>query len=173
MQRLNYHGIAVTNQVLDNEASVAYKAKITGRWKCTYQLVPPYMHRQNTAEQAIQNFKAHFLAILAGVNPGFPKNRWDLFLPQSEITLNLPRKLHANPNMLTWEYFKGHYNFYATSMGPPVSRIIAHAKGTTCRSWDFWGRQGFYIGPSLVHYQYYNLICGDTQAVVVSDTVLF
>ena len=33
MQRLKGHGIAVTNQVLDNEASAAYKAKITGRWK--------------------------------------------------------------------------------------------------------------------------------------------
>ena len=33
MQRFKDRGIAVTNQVLDNEASVAYKAKITGRWK--------------------------------------------------------------------------------------------------------------------------------------------
>jgi hypothetical protein len=44
MQRLKDRGIAVTNQVLDNEASAAYKAKITGRWKCTYQLVPLDMH---------------------------------------------------------------------------------------------------------------------------------
>ena len=58
-------------------------------------------------------------------------------------------------------------------MGPPGSRIIAHAKGTTRKLWDFWGKKGFYIGPSLIHYQCYNLIRGDTQAVVVSDTVVF
>ena len=58
-------------------------------------------------------------------------------------------------------------------MGPPGSRIIAHAKGTTRKSWDFWGKIGFYISPSLVYYRCYNLIRRDTQAVVVSDTVVF
>jgi len=32
---------------------------------------------------------------------------------------------------------------------------------------------GFCVGPSLVHYRCYQLIRSDTQAVVVSDTVLF
>ena len=58
-------------------------------------------------------------------------------------------------------------------MGSPGSRIIAHAKGTTRKLWDFRGKTGFYIGPSLIHYRCYNLIHGDTQAVVVSDTVVF
>ena len=107
MQRLKDRGIAVTNQVLYNEASAAYKAEITSRWKCTYQLVLLDMHCQNTAEQAIRTCKAHFLAILAGVDPGFPKNRWDLLLPQAEITLNLLHQLHANHNILAWEYFNG------------------------------------------------------------------
>ena len=75
IQQLQDRGNTVTNKVLDNEASAAYKAKIKGKWRCTYQLVSPYMYPQNTAEQAIQNFKAHFLAILAGVDPGLPKNR--------------------------------------------------------------------------------------------------
>ena len=99
MQRLKDRGIAVTNQVLDNEASEAYEGAITDKWNCTYQLVPPDMHRHNTAERAIQNFKAHFLSILAGVNPNFPKNRWDLLLPQAELTINLLRQAHANPSV--------------------------------------------------------------------------
>ena len=131
------------------------------------------MHQRNTAERAIQTFNAHFLSILAEVDPNFPKNRWDLLLPQAELTLNLLRQSHANPSVSAWEYLDGPYNFDATPMGPPGSRIIAHAKGTTCKLWDFWGETGFYIGPSLVHYQCYNLICRDTQAVVISDTVVF
>jgi hypothetical protein len=47
------------------------------------------MHQCNTAESAIQTFKAHFLSILAEVDPNFPKNIWDLLLSQAEIKLNL------------------------------------------------------------------------------------
>jgi len=89
MQQLKDRGIAVTNHVLDNQARKAYKAEIIDTWKCTYQLVPLDMQQQNIAERAICTFKAHFLAILAGVDLGFPKSRWDLLLPQAEITLNI------------------------------------------------------------------------------------
>ena len=44
MQRLKDRGITIRNQVLDNEASDAYKAAITNKWNCTYQLVPLDMH---------------------------------------------------------------------------------------------------------------------------------
>ena len=46
-----------------------------------YQLVPAHIHRRNAAERAIRTFKAHFLAILAGVVEDFPKYLWDLLLP--------------------------------------------------------------------------------------------
>ena len=48
MQRLKDCGIAVTNQVLGNESSEAYKAAIANKWNCTYQLVPPDMHQHYT-----------------------------------------------------------------------------------------------------------------------------
>ena len=47
MQQLKDHGIAVTDQVLKNEASSAYTSAITDKWECTYQLVPPDMHQGN------------------------------------------------------------------------------------------------------------------------------
>ena len=62
-------GHRVNLQILDNEASGEYKRTIEEVWKSTYQLVPPDMHRRNAAERAIRTFKAHFLAILAGVSP--------------------------------------------------------------------------------------------------------
>ncbi len=50
--------------ILDNEASTEYKREI--QKNCTIQLVPPDNHRRNLAERAIQTFKSHFKAILAG-----------------------------------------------------------------------------------------------------------
>ena len=66
------------------------------RWGVTFQPFPPEMHRQNAAERAIQKFKAHFLAILAGVAHDFPRHLWDLLLQQTEMTLNLLRKATEN-----------------------------------------------------------------------------
>ena len=53
MTRLTSRGLAVDLQILDNEASAAYKRTITDTWKCKFQLVPPDMHRRNRAERAI------------------------------------------------------------------------------------------------------------------------
>ncbi len=52
------------------EAPEEYKKEI--RKKYTIKLVPPDNHRQNLAERAIQTFKNHFKAILAGVENTFP-----------------------------------------------------------------------------------------------------
>jgi hypothetical protein len=73
---------------MDNEASAAFRQAITDN-DCKLQLVPPHVHRCNAAERAIRTFKDHFLAILAGLPPSFPRDRWDLLIPQAELTLNL------------------------------------------------------------------------------------
>ena len=72
MQRLTYRGMIVDLQILDNEASAAYKHIITTNWEVAFQLAPPNIHRRNAAERAIWTFKAHFLAILAGVANDYP-----------------------------------------------------------------------------------------------------
>ena len=90
-RRIAVMGHKVDLQILDNEASGEYKRTIKEVWKSTYQLVPPDMHRRNAAERAIRTFKAHFLAILAGVSPKFPSYMWDKLLEQAELTLNLIR----------------------------------------------------------------------------------
>ncbi len=55
--------------ILDNEASAELKETI--KKNCTIQLVPPDNHRRNLAERAIQTFKNHFKAIIAGVDNSF------------------------------------------------------------------------------------------------------
>ena len=74
MQRLTDNKLSVDLQILDNEASAEYKRSIKTKWNAKYQLVPPHTHRSNAAERTIRTFKAHFLSILAGVAPDFPRN---------------------------------------------------------------------------------------------------
>ena len=80
MQQLKNKGMLVDLQLLDNEASKAYKQTITSDWNIKLQLVPPHIYRRNTAERAIQTFKAHFLFILAGVAHDFPKQLFELII---------------------------------------------------------------------------------------------
>ena len=97
MQRLTHNTLIVNLQILDNEASVEYNRATNTKWNDNYQLVPPNTHQRNAAERAIHTFKAHFLSILAGVAPDFPKHLWDLLLPQTELTLNLLRQATLVP----------------------------------------------------------------------------
>ena len=81
MERLTKKGHKVDLQILDNEVSAAFKKAITETWQSASQLVPPNVHRRNAAERAIRTFKAHCLAILAGVDITFPPYLWDTLLP--------------------------------------------------------------------------------------------
>ena len=173
MERLRAQGITVDLQIFDNEASAAYIANITVKWKCKHQKVPPDMHRRNIAERMIRTFKAHLISILYGVDPQFPIRHWDKLLVQAELTVNLLRTSKLDPTKSAWEFLNGPFNYDATPMGPPGCRVIAHAKGATRRSWDCRGIEGFYIGPAMNHYRCYSLLRNNTQAAVISDTVIF
>ena len=81
MARLRKNGMFVDLQILYNEASAEYKPTINEDWGVDYQLVPPDIHRRNAAEQENRTFKAHFLSVLAGIAPDFPKYLWDHLLP--------------------------------------------------------------------------------------------
>ena len=94
----------VNLQILDNEASSKFKHLITEDLGIKYQLVPPDIHRRNVAERAIQTFKAHFLSILVGIAPDFPKSLWDHLLLQTEMTLNFLRQSTLDPTKSAWEF---------------------------------------------------------------------
>jgi hypothetical protein len=76
-----------TTHLLDNEASASFKVEI--KKNCKHQLVPPDNHRMNLPECAIQTFKNHFKAVIAGVDETFPMQLWDRLLPLTVLTLNL------------------------------------------------------------------------------------
>ena len=128
MTRLAKRGHGVDLQILDNECSAAYKLHIEEKWKAKFQLVPPDVHRRNIAERAIRTFKAHFLAILAGISDAFPNYLWDRLLPQTELTLNLLRQSNIALAMSAWEHYDDPFNFDATSMGPMGCPVLIHNK---------------------------------------------
>ena len=118
MRRLANRVHQVDVKILDNEVSTDFRITIVGNWCATYQLVPPNVHPRNIAERAIRTFKAHFLSVLDGVDPTFPKFMCDNLLVQTDLTLNLLIQATLKPSMLAWEYFNGAFDYTATPLGP-------------------------------------------------------
>ena len=135
--------------------------------------MPPNTHLSNAAEQAIRIFKAHFIAILAIVAQYFPRNLWDLLLPQTEVTLNLLWQATLDPSRSAWAYFHGPFNYDSTPLGLLGFNIIAHKKTGTRNLWDFRDTASWNLGVSLQHYQCHTILAKATKAAQVSDTVEF
>jgi hypothetical protein len=86
-------GHFVQFQVMDNEAPKGLRQHFIAH-DIQYQFVSPFTKRSNKAERAIQTFKRHFIAMLAGTHPSFPINFWHELIPQkAEITLNMMRRI--------------------------------------------------------------------------------
>ena len=110
-------------QRLDNEASNQCKQNVK-KFKMDCQLTPAQMHRQNTAEQAIQTFKNHFISMPAGTNSSFPKNEWDLLLPQAELTMNLLCSSRLNPRLSAEEHMNGVFDHHRTPLAPLGIKVL-------------------------------------------------
>ena len=74
-ERLLKKGLQPQLQICDNECTQAFK-KILTENKITLKLAPPYDHRTNTSEKAIDTFKAHFISGLAIVDSNLPLSLW-------------------------------------------------------------------------------------------------
>jgi hypothetical protein len=110
---------------LDNEASKLLKNYLHQQ-NITFQVVPPYIHRRNSAERAIRSFKDHLIARLCSTDKSFPMHLWDRLLPQAVTTLNMLRTSRINPKLSAATHIFGQYDFNRAQMAPPVTRNIAH-----------------------------------------------
>ncbi|KAL7490191.1 hypothetical protein ACHAW6_015937 [Cyclotella cf. meneghiniana] len=159
---------------MDNEVSAEFKEVINKTWNVTLHLVPPDVHCLNAAERAIHTFKAHFLAVLAGVHSHFPNYLWDHLLPQTEITLNLLCQATLAPHLSAWAYFCRHpFDYAATPLGPIGCRVIIHAKPNRRTTWSLRGRDGHYIGPAFNHYRCLKVVDSESKTIAVLDTIEF
>ena len=111
MLQLKQAVIVPKKHVLDNEVSENTKTMICDEYNMEMELVPPGCHCRNAAEVAIQNFKSHFLSVLAGVANNFPMQLWDRLLPQTEITLKLLRQSNAMPKVSAYAHRSGPFNY--------------------------------------------------------------
>ena len=165
-------GLRPRLHTLDNEASTNLKDFLTDE-KVEYQLMPPHIHRRNSAKRAIQTFKNHFIAGLASTDPNFPLSNWCRLLPQAELTLNLLRPSRLNPKLSDYALLEGAFDFTCTPLAPPGTPVIDHEKPTQRRTWAPHGVDGWYIGPAMDHYQCYRVWIPSTHAERIADTIQF
>jgi hypothetical protein len=137
---------------LDNEASKLLKMYLHQQ-NITFQLVPPYSHRRNSAARAIRSFKDHLISGLCSTDKSFPMHLLDRLLPQAVITLNMLTTSIIYPKLSASTHIYGQYDFNRAPMAPPGTRIIAHETPSRRRTWAPHGQDGWYIGPALEHYR--------------------
>jgi hypothetical protein len=139
----------------------------------TFQLVPPYSHRRNSAERAIISFKDHLIAGLCSTDKSFPMHLWDRLLPQAVITLNMLRTSIINPKLSAATHIYGQYDFNTAPMAPQGTRSIAHETPNRRRTWAPHGQDGWYIGPGLENYRCYTVYITKTRGERVVEKVKF
>jgi hypothetical protein len=83
-QELVARGLKPKLMKLDNEASKLLKTYLHQQ-DITFQLVPPYSHRQDSAERAIISFKDHLIAGICSTDKSLPMHLWDILLPQAAL----------------------------------------------------------------------------------------
>jgi hypothetical protein len=171
-QELVARGLKPKLMKLDNEASKLLKSYLHQQ-DITFQLVPPYSHRQNSAERAIRSFKDHLIAGLCSTDKSFPMHLWDRLLQQAVMTLNMLRTSRINPKLSAATHIFGQYDFNKAPMAPPGTRIIAHETPSRRRTWAPYGQDGWYIGPALEHYRCYTVFITKTRGNKIVETVEF
>ncbi len=165
-------GLGIKKHTLDNKASDAFKQYIHQQ-KIQFELVPPSNHRRNQVERAIQTFKAHFIAILAGIHDKFPLSLWCHLLEPTELTLNLLRRSKVAPKISVLAHIHSHHDYMKKPFAPLGCAIEAHVKPEDCRTWDARSDAGFSLGTSMQHHRCFCVYITKTRATRIRDTVLF
>eukprot|EP00956_Cyclotella_meneghiniana_P040761 scaffold204570_cov36-Cyclotella_meneghiniana.AAC.1 len=81
------------------------------------------------------NFKAHFLSILAGTTEDFPLQLWDKWLPQAEITVNLLRQSNATPDISAYAHMNGPFDYNKMPLAPLRCNVQVHEKADKRGTW--------------------------------------
>ena len=163
-------GLEPKLQKLDNEASGILQAYMNSE-DIDFQLVPPGIHRHNTAKRAIRNFKNHVIAGLCTTDPNFPLHLWDALLPQALITLNLLQTSRINPHLSAWAQVHGQFDYNRTPLAPPGTCVQIHEKPDLRGTWAPHTVDGWYLGPATLHYHCYCVWVIETSAEHIAATV--
>ena len=101
---------------------------------------------------AINTWKCHFLAGLSGVDPNLPLHIWCRLLSQTTQTLNLLRISRINPRLSAEAQLNGAFDYNRTLKANPGTKFIIHKTPQQRHTWDFHGKEGWYIVTAPIHY---------------------
>ena len=89
------------------------------------------------------------------------------------ITLNLLRATRSNRKLSAYSYIFGTYNFRATPMALPGTKVIAHVHPSKRGSWELNGQVRWYVRPALQYYRCVDCYFPKTRETRHCDTVEF
>ena len=58
-------------------------------------------------------------------------------------------------------------------MVPPGTKVMVHSKPNNRKSWEYHGKLGWYVGPSLDRYRCVKVYIPETYLIIIADTVEF
>eukprot|EP00957_Ditylum_brightwellii_P164917 12556280-Ditylum_brightwellii.AAC.1 len=74
---------------------------------------------------------------------------------------------------MAYEYLHGMFNYNATPLAPPGTKVLIHKKVDQQTLWGVHGKEGWYLGPAMHHYQCYTCYAAETRVECIADTVDF
>jgi hypothetical protein len=164
--------IVSQHQILDNQASFAYKTKIV-LTKMTYKLVPPDDHCCNLINKAIQTFKDHMISVLSGCSPTMSIHLWCQLLPQIECHLLLLCQLKVNPNISAYAHVYGHHDYNCHPLVPIGMEVLVNDQPHKRRSFAQHCRKGFILGTSTKYYRCWKSWLVTMRATRISGAAFF
>ena len=167
---LREQGIHPKMHIMDNECSSMVRSYLNNN-DIDMQLVPPNLHRTNTAEKAIDIFKDHFISGLATVHPSLPLNLWCRLIPLAATTLNLMRPSRINPKLSAYEILNGVFDYNKTPIAPPGCKVVVHEPPNKRGKWDIHGVDGWYLGMASEHYRCHRVYIQKMRAERIAQTV--
>ena len=96
---------------------------------------------------------------------------WCRLLPQATTTLNLLRPSNINPKVSAEAILNGAFDYNATPLAPPGTKIIAYDTPTARKTWSPHGMDGWYIGNAAEHYRCHKVYITKTRAERIARTV--
>ena len=168
---LTNRGLKPQIQRLDNDASSSLKQTMRNL-QVKYQLVPPYSHRRNCTERAIETWKTHYIAGLCITDKLFLMYLVCRLHAQCHVTLIMLRSSRITPTS-QYNQLEGDFNLNTTLLAPPGTKALIHENPKQQNFWITHGVSGWYLGPALEHYRWYTVYSTNTSAERVSDVVEF
>ena len=127
---------------MGTECPLVAKERITNAKKMELLLVPPYAHRVNAAEKAIDSYKNHFISGLVTLHSDFPLHLWCRLITLASTTLNLLRPSRINPRLSAEECLNGVFDYNKTPIAPPGCKVVVHESTTNKGTWSPHGVDG-------------------------------